>query len=136
MRGMKVNGRCHCGQITFRAEVDPATVAICHCTDCQALSGTAYRVVVPAPAPSFELLSGTLTKYVKTAESGNKRLQAFCGTCGSPVYSAAPENTQFYSLRIGLLAERAELAPKKQIWCDSALPWSASIGALPKSARQ
>jgi hypothetical protein len=31
---MKVTGRCHCGQISFEAEIDPAQVRVCHCTDC------------------------------------------------------------------------------------------------------
>jgi len=35
---MHVEGNCHCGQIKFRAEVDPDQVEICHCTDCQTLS--------------------------------------------------------------------------------------------------
>ena len=39
---MKVDGHCHCGEITFEAEVDPDAVNICHCTDCQTLSGTAF----------------------------------------------------------------------------------------------
>jgi hypothetical protein len=43
---MKIDGRCHCGNITFEAEVDPATAAICHCIDCQTLSGTAFRTIV------------------------------------------------------------------------------------------
>ena len=55
---MDVTGRCHCGAITYRATVDPATVGICHCTDCQMLSGSAYRVSVPAPAATFKILSG------------------------------------------------------------------------------
>ena len=38
---MKVDGGCHCGSITFEAEIDPDAVGICHCTDCQRLSGTA-----------------------------------------------------------------------------------------------
>jgi len=38
---MKIDGHCHCGQITFEAEVDPNSVMICHCTDCQRLSGSA-----------------------------------------------------------------------------------------------
>jgi hypothetical protein len=51
---MKVEGSCHCGQISFEAEVDPLTVSICHCTDCQTLTGSAYRVTVPSPvAVSF-----------------------------------------------------------------------------------
>jgi hypothetical protein len=43
---MKIEGGCHCGSIRFEAEVDPATVVICHCTDCQTFSGSASRTVV------------------------------------------------------------------------------------------
>src|SRR5262245_4627881 len=38
---MKVDGRCHCGYITYEAEIDPEKVMICHCTDCQTLTGSA-----------------------------------------------------------------------------------------------
>jgi hypothetical protein len=34
---MKVDGRCHCGFITFAAEIVPEKVWLCHCTDCQTL---------------------------------------------------------------------------------------------------
>ena len=37
---MKIDGRCHCGCITYEAEIDPDKVMICHCTDCQTLSGS------------------------------------------------------------------------------------------------
>jgi hypothetical protein len=64
---MKVNGRCHCGQISFEAEVDPARVRICHCTDCQNLTGTAFRTTVPSLLGTFVLRSGTPKIYIKTA---------------------------------------------------------------------
>ncbi len=54
---MKIDGRCHCGAITYEAEVDPAKVIICHCTDCQTLSGTVFRVNVPSEGDSFRLRS-------------------------------------------------------------------------------
>lgn len=41
---MHVTGACHCGAITFNAEVDEAKVMLCHCTDCQVLSASASRV--------------------------------------------------------------------------------------------
>src|SRR5215472_5089048 len=72
---MKIDGRCHCGEITFEAEVDPDALNICHCTDCQTLSGSAFRVNIPAPGEHF-VLHGTPKTYIKTAESGNKRLHA------------------------------------------------------------
>ena len=133
---MKINGGCHCGFITYEAEVDPNAVGICHCTDCQALTGSAYRVFVPAPAQTFELLSGQPKIYIKTAQSGNPRAQGFCANCGSPLYSCAPSNPPDYILRTGTLDQRAALPPRRQIWCSSALPWSANLEDIPPLARQ
>ena len=45
---MKIDGGCHCGYITYSAEIDPEDVGICHCTDCQTLTGTAFRTSVRA----------------------------------------------------------------------------------------
>ena len=133
---MKVEGRCHCGQITFEAEIDPATVRICHCTDCQSLSGSAYRVNVQTPAKSFVLLSGEPKVYIKTAESGNKRAHAFCPNCGTPIYAAAPQDTPSYGLRVGTLRQRGELQPARQIWFRSAQTWVCDLRDLPQTPQQ
>jgi len=55
---MKIEGACHCGNIAYQAEVDPNAIGICHCTDCQTLTGSAYRANIPATADSFVLLKG------------------------------------------------------------------------------
>jgi hypothetical protein len=125
---MRVDGRCHCGALTFTGEVDPETCGICHCTDCQNLTGSAYRVTVRASAATF-VLHGEPTVYVKTAESGTQRAHAFCPTCGTPIYAtAATPNPTVYSLRVGTLRQRRDLPPpRQQTWCRSALPWSMDI---------
>jgi len=133
---MHVHGKCHCGAIAYEAEIDPATVRICHCTDCQTLTGSAYRVLVRAPAAGFVLKSGTPSIYVRTSDSGAKRGQAFCPECGTPLYAAALENPAFYVLRIGAIAERAALTPKDQIWCRSALPWSGDLSGIARHEHQ
>ena len=133
---MKVHGQCHCGAIRYKAEVDPARAQACHCTDCQRLSGSPYRVSVPAPRESFVLLSGNPRIYVKTADSGNKRAQAFCADCGSPIYSSAVSEPPMYSLRVACLDERADLPPHKQIWCRSSLDWTEDVRELPQVERQ
>jgi hypothetical protein len=128
---MRVDGTCHCGYLTFEAEVDPATVEVCHCTDCQVLSSSAFRIVVPAIQGSFRLLSGEPTIYVKTAESGNKRKQAFCPKCGTPIYSAPTDaGSQYFGLRVGALRQRLELEPRAQYWIRSARPWLAHVSEL------
>ena len=55
---MKIDGACHCKKISFAAEIDLDNVIICHCTDCQTLSGSAYRVIAAANPGTFEFLSG------------------------------------------------------------------------------
>lgn len=133
---MKVDGSCHCGQVTFEADIDPAAVGICHCTDCQSLGGSAFRVSVHTPAANFTLRTGTPRIYVKTAESGNKRAQAFCGNCGTPLYATNAHDSQAYGIRVGTLKQRAELRPRGQIWCRSALSWVDGIGELPRTETQ
>lgn len=133
---MNVQGRCHCGRISYEAELDPQRVSICHCLDCQTLSGSPYRVSVPVPKASFRMLTGAPRTYVKTAESGARRVHAFCGDCGAPVYSSAESDPQAYSLRVGCLDQRALLPPQRQIWCRSAVPWSADIHGVDAVERQ
>jgi hypothetical protein len=66
---MKIDGACHCGYITYVAEVDPDKAGLCHCTDCQTLSGSAFRMSVPAAKDAFSLRSGQPKIYIKTAEA-------------------------------------------------------------------
>ena len=117
---MNSEGGCHCGQLTFSAEVDPEQVFICHCTDCQTLSGSAYRTVVPAIEGSFKMITGSPKIYFKTAENGSKRQQAFCSDCGTPIYSA-PESmdSSLYIIRAGSIKQRDQRKPKSLIWCRS-----------------
>jgi len=84
---MKIDGCCHCGYITYEAEIDPEKVMICHCTDCQTLSGSAFRTVALTREGTCKLPSGELKIYVKTGENGAKRPQSFCPECGTPIYS-------------------------------------------------
>ena len=132
---MKVDGHCHCGEIAYEAHVDPARSAICNCTDCQTFSGSPWRASVPSKASDFRLLRGTPRTYVKTADSGVKRLQAFCGACGSAIYATTVENQTIFNLRLGALKQGADLPPKRQIWMASALPWAGDISEVPGVAR-
>ena len=134
---MHIDGGCHCGYITYEAEVDPQAVGICHCTDCQVMSGSAFRITVRVPAENFKLLTGKPKIYVKTtADSGNPRAQGFCPECGSPIYATTVTNPQVYGLRVGTIRQRALLPPKRQGWCRSALGWVTNVEALPRSEKQ
>jgi hypothetical protein len=136
---MKIDGACQCGEITFEGEADPEKVWICHCTDCQAGTGSTFRVNIPVSGSSFRMLSGTPTIFIKTtAESGTPRAQAFCPKCGSPIYSTTPGDgpKPSYTVRVGILTQRDALTPKRQNWFRSARSWVTALDAVPKNQKQ
>jgi hypothetical protein len=135
---MKIDGGCSCGAIKIEGEADPEKVQICHCTDCQTSTGTAFRVSIPVPGTTFRM-TGQPNYYLKTsADSGKPRLQAFCGSCASPIYSTTPgEGVQpSYMVRVGILRQRDQLMPQRQNWFRSARSWVLKLDAVPKNEKQ
>jgi hypothetical protein len=134
---MKIDGGCHCGYVTYSADADPERTSICHCTDCQILSGSAFRVSIAAPDHGFRILSGEPAVYIKTGESGAKRAQAFCPRCGSGIYATSVgDGPKVYNLRVGTVRQRDQLVPRRQIWSRSQQRWLAEIGTIPKIEKQ
>ncbi|MBB5276175.1 hypothetical protein HNR26_002227 [Rhizobium rosettiformans] len=117
---MRVTGACQCGAIRYEAEVDPQAVGICHCTDCQRLTGSAYRVTAPAISNSFQFTSGVPRRYRKIGDSGQPSDQFFCGDCGSPLWRESSDGE--IGIRLGTIDQRRELKPHHQSWLGSALP--------------
>jgi hypothetical protein len=132
---MNVHGSCHCGAIRFEADADPQKAGVCHCTDCQSLTGSAFSLFLQVPKEQFRLTNGEPKIYVKTAESGNRRAQAFCANCGTRLWAAAEKDPPIYNLRIGTLRERADLPPRTQLWCRSALPWVTELARVPREMK-
>lgn len=135
---MKIDGGCHCGDITFEAEAEPANTSVCHCTDCQHLTGTSFRTSVRANPGTFKILTGEPAVYIKTAESGNKRVQAFCRRCGSPIYATSPDGAEpkLYNIRRSIVRQRDQFVPTVQIWCRSAEPWLEKLGSIRRVDKQ
>ena len=132
---MHIDGGCHCGKVGYEADIDPEKVILCHCTDCQVISGTAFRTVVFVPESRFDLRKGSLKTYVKTADSGNQRAMAFCAECGTHIYATSVDgDDKVLGLRVGTARQRRELRPGKQVWCGSALDWVTDLAAIERVA--
>ena len=132
---MKIDGQCHCGNVTFQAEINPSQVSVCHCTDCQMLTGSAYRVTAITSRDSIHLTGNAPKVYTKTGDNGHKRFQYFCPECGSPLFTTGEgADADEWGIRWGSIRQRQELAPKRQIWCRSAPPWVDHLSMLPDSS--
>lgn len=126
---MKINGGCHCGALTYEAEIDPDKVGICHCHSCQILSGTSFRTGVHVPIEKFHLNGGPPRTYTKTGGSGQPRVMVFCGNCGTQIYGiAGGDSASVISLRLGTCDQRAELKPRKEIFRAEAVNWLGDLG--------
>ena len=130
---MNIDGSCHCGYVTFEAEADPETTTICNCTDCQTMSGAPLRAVITTRPGTFVLLSGKPTEYRKTSESGVVRPQAFCPRCGTAIYSTTVgDDPKAFNVRLGVLRQRYELVPRRQIFARSQQAWVNDLDAIQK----
>ena len=134
---MHIDGQCHCGHVKYEAEIDPARVSICHCTDCQRLTGSAYRVTAVTQTASIRLTGSPPKVYTKYGDNGRPRFQSFCPECGSPLFTSGEgEDAALTGIRVGTINQRRELRPSRQIWCRSALPWINDLGGLPGVERE
>jgi hypothetical protein len=133
---MQIDGQCHCGRISFEAEIDPAAVSVCHCTDCQALTGSPFRVTAICSGEAVRLTGGTPKVYAKRGDSGRVRLQHFCGDCGSPLFTSGEgDEVGDWGIRWGSIRQRSQLRPGRQIWCQSAAVWIDAVAGLPGRPR-
>jgi hypothetical protein len=129
---MKIDGQCHCGFVTYEADIDPERVSICHCTDCQTLTGSPYRVTVLCAGEAIRLTGKSPKIYGKAGENGRTRFQHFCPECGSPLFTSGEDDgLEDWGIRWGSIRQRSQLQPRRQIWCRSAAPWIDDLKRLP-----
>lgn len=119
-----IEGGCLCGAIRYRVTAPLAGTAACHCRKCQYGSGGGPNYVALAPREAFEVVRGEPVRHLSTADSGAQVTRAFCGACGTPLYSDSP-NLPALALRVGSLDAPSALGPALHIWVEAAPPWHA-----------
>jgi hypothetical protein len=127
---VNIDGQCHCGLVSYQAEIDPERVSICHCTDCQRLTGLPYRVTVICPGEQIRMTGMAPKVYAKTGDNGRTRFQYFCPECGSPIFTSG-DGEPDWGIRWGSIRQRHLLKPTRQLWCRSAAPWIDDLRDLP-----
>ena len=133
MATMKIDGGCHCGRITYEAEIDPERTGICHCEDCKTFSASAFRGFALAVPGTFKLTGEEPHRYLKTAASGHVNAMLLCSNCGTHVCSTGSEpDSQFFGVKWGTARQRDQIKPVVNGFCRSAQDWVWDIGSLPR----
>jgi len=118
----QIAGGCLCGRVRYSATADPAFVGVCHCSDCQKFTGSAFAVVVGVPKSALAI-QGKLATFSKTGDSGKSIERKFCPECGSSVADEAAALPDVVMLASGTLDDASWVKPGMQTYCDSAQPW-------------
>ena len=113
-------------------EVSSGRIMTCHCADCQKFSGAPFGAAAVITAENVKIFS-TVTKFLKIAETGNERVQGFCGKCGSHLYAVYPAKTLFMN-GTGCFDQHHELVPAKHSVSKSAVEWVGEIANLSRVA--
>lgn len=127
---MKRTGGCACGAVRFEAAEPFFAVGSCHCTDCQKISGGGPNYVALVPKAALTVTKGEPKLHEKAGDSGKTVKRAFCGECGTPLWSLPPEGP-FFPVKLGAFDDAAGLAPQMQIYTSSAPAWHRLDMSLP-----
>jgi hypothetical protein len=116
-------GRCVCGAVRYRLTAEPLTLYACHCADCQALSGSAFRLSMPVRRDTLEILLGEPEAFRYSPIGASAKTGRRCPACSTWLWGEPERLPQVVVLRPSTLDDRSWLDPVAHIWVRSAQPW-------------
>jgi len=116
------HGGCLCGIIRYRVADEPLTLYVCHCTDCQRRTGSAFALSMVVLKSALELLQGDPRTYAVTSD-GLQRRGKFCAECSTRLWGEPLKFPQVVVVQPGTLDDTTWLRPVGHIWTRSAQPW-------------
>jgi hypothetical protein len=116
-------GGCQCGAVRYRIGAEPVRVSICHCTECQTQSGSAFSMAMIVPDAAFILLRGQLKTWTRSSDSGRSVVCGFCPECGTRITHKSETYRGFTNVRPGTLDDRSWLRPNMSFWTREKQPW-------------
>ena len=119
----KLTGGCLCGDIRYEVTGPPQRVFICHCTDCQQQSGSAFGMSLVVNEEDFHLTQGKPKTITSKSAAGRDKLGAFCPQCGTRIFHKTDTRKGKVSLKPGTLDDTQVLKPDIHIWTVSKQPW-------------
>ena len=129
-------GGCQCGRIRYAVTGEPRLLVVCHCTDCQRQSGSAFGMSLVVAEADFRVLEGEPRIFELRSEAGRGKRGAFCADCGTRLYHETAFRKGSVSVKAGTLDDTRGLRPDMHIWTDSRQPWVAIPDGVEHHPRQ
>lgn len=123
-------GGCACGAIRYEATGRPIVQNHCQCRDCQKRSGTGHSSYLVFAGEEALTITGTPSTWSVAGDSGNDKVHAFCGTCGTPVFVSFAAMPGLVAFHAASLDELERFAPALVTYRLRALPWDRTAPDL------
>lgn len=104
---MKIAGGCYCKKVRYEAEGEPLMRGLCHCRECQYISGGGANVALAMPASGFKYTQGEPESFARD-DLESPVTREFCGTCGTSLLSKPPSFPDMVILKVGTMDDPAQ----------------------------
>ena len=119
----KLTGGCQCGHVRYEITGKPLTFYICHCTECQKQSSSAFGMSMTVRCDETRIISGQMKIWERSADSGSRLTCHFCPECGTRLFHSRTGASDIWNLKAGSLDDTSWLEPVGHIWTKSAQNW-------------
>jgi len=118
-------GGCQCGNIRYELKGAPQMLYICHCTDCQKQSSSAFgmSLMMNPRDIDFSRSKKQLQTWDTRGEDGLIKRCGFCPDCGTRIMHGSEDPDESVSIKAGSLDDTGGLQPVAHIWLRSAQSW-------------
>jgi hypothetical protein len=123
-----LEGRCECGAVRYRVADEFRYAANCHCSNCRAATGSAFKPFAGIERSKLELTSGADKLLIWGDDDGN---HTRCAVCGSLLYSVVRDG-EWVHVALGSLADAPSTRPAEHIFVGSKAPWFEITDELPQ----
>ena len=124
-----LSGRCECGAVGYRVPDAFLYAGNCHCSNCRAGTGSAFKPYAGIERDKVEVVRGGDSLLVWGDEDRN---HTRCGICGSLLYSVVRDGA-YVHVAMGSLVDAPGIRPAHHIFVGSKAPWFEITDGLPQS---
>ncbi|MEM7019552.1 MAG: GFA family protein [Pseudomonadota bacterium] len=132
----RITGGCLCGKVRFETDAVPFHQLLCHCTDCQHVSGSAFYTAYIVPLASMTLLQGEPGSFAVKSDQGRDNTRKFCRDWGSRLWAEVGLGEGMASVNGMALDDRSHFNPISNHRLETAPGWcqvDQSLTVLPVS---
>ncbi|TML28738.1 MAG: GFA family protein [Actinobacteria bacterium] len=123
-----LSGKCECGAVRYRVADEFRYAANCHCSNCRASTGSAFKPFAGIEREKLEVTGGA-DKLLIWGDAENNHTR--CAVCGSLLYSVVRDGA-YVHVALGSLADEPRVRPTEHIFVGSKAPWFEITDELPQ----